>query len=195
MAAGWGGKHLECAWEFPAPTGASRPTPREGACAVFIPPRPHPDGRARDGDVWVFGGFGAPTPDARGPASASASASDATCLNDVWRYSVADNEWLPAVRRGAQLGPGSETWPAPRCGHSAVVLPANAVGEACCRWAGGRPDAPVVLFHGGVGADGVALGDVWLFAPDVQDFQLVSPKTIVGFVPKPKAMHACVDVG
>ena len=197
MAAGWGGKHLECAWEFPAPTGASRPTPREGACAVFIPPRPHPDGRARDGDVWVFGGFGAPSPDARGlaSASASASASDATCLNDVWRYSVADNEWLPAVRRGAQLGPGSETWPAPRCGHSAVVLPANAIGEACCRWAGGRPDAPVVLFHGGVGADGVALGDVWLFAPDVQDFQLVSPKTIVGFVPKPKAMHACVDVG
>ena len=52
-----------------------------------------------------------------------------------------------------------------------------------------------MLFHGGVGADGVALGDVWLFAPDVQDFQLVSPKTIVGFVPKPKAMHACVDVG
>ena len=88
-----------------------------------------------------------------------------------------------------------ETWPAPRCGHSAVLLPANAVGGACCRWAGGRPDAPVVLIHGGVGADGVALSDMWLFAPDVQDFQIISPKTIVGFVPKPKAMHACVDVG
>ena len=73
---------------------ASRPRGREGATATHVPRA----GRARGGEVFVFGGVGradaSSDTDDDGGGDPNGSSRDADAfLDDLWRYSVADARW------------------------------------------------------------------------------------------------------
>ena len=127
------------------------------------------------GEVWIFGGC-----DERG------------VFDDVWRYDVDTCAWHPTRRRsttgttstagarastrgrgggrgGSEVGargvdPDDVAWPPGRFGHAVVVVPARELDPAAAARLRVADESPCVVIHGGCGADGGVLNDVWAFS-------------------------------
>jgi len=119
------------------------------------------------GEVWIFGGC-----------------DESGVLDDVWRYDVDTCAWHPTRRptgttkrgqagggRGvskAAAAAGAEkknvAWPPGRFGHAVVVVPARELDPTAAARLHVADESPCAVIHGGCGAGGEVLNDVWAFS-------------------------------
>ena len=120
------------------------------------------------GEVWIFGGC-----------------DESGVLDDVWRYDVDTCVWHPTrvarpgrrsagrlaadgVGQGAAAAAGAEkknvAWPPGRFGHAVVVVPARELDPTAAARLHVADESPCAVIHGGCGAGGEVLNDVWAFS-------------------------------
>ena len=138
------------------------------------------------GEVWIFGGC-----------------DESGVFDDVWRYDVDTCAWHPTRRRsttgttstagarastrgrgggrgGSEAGkgqgddPDDAAWPPGRFGHAVVVVPARELDPAAAARLRVADESPCVVIHGGCGADGGVLNDVWAFSIERERWTLLS---------------------
>jgi hypothetical protein len=203
---------LHCAWRVVGkPVGKPHsklatkisPPGRECASACF---QPSCSGVGNGkGTVWIFGGCGGDDGE--------------SLLDDLWAFDVSTETWrLVQAQSQTHQNVKSKARPAPRAGHTANVLPLDAlvdvdgldrlwndnagaetkdssalsVGTETSSKASAQT---VMVVHGGLASRNETLADLWAFSFVWEQWRCVSGKHLVGFVPKPKACHVAVVTG